>query len=216
MDQAARGMWPGPRRHAAGRPRDGTIDEAAFAAVLALLDEGGYAGLSLEGVARRAGVSRPSLYRRWPSKAALVVDALASVAGTDPAPDTGCLEGDLLAVQQDMAALYDTAFARRVVPALLGDLASQPELAQCFRATYVLPRRSSVHRALSRAQRRGEIPEVADPELICDLLAGPLLLEAFVLDRPIDDAYARSTVTAAMAVLRQGALPPSGRRGRRR
>lgn len=184
----------------AGRPRDPRIDAVVFEATLLLLDEGGYAGLSLEMVARRAGVSRPSLYRRWPNKATVVVEALAAAAGTDPAPDTGRLEEDLLVVQHEMAALYNTAFARRVVPALLGDLASQPDLAERFRAAYVWPRRTSVHRALTRARERGEIPG-GDPELICDLLAGPLLLEAFVLGRRIDDAYAIATVRAVMTVL---------------
>lgn len=191
-----------------GRPRDPRIDASVFEATLALLDEVGYSGLSLEMVARRAGVGRPSLYRRWPNKAAVVVDALASAAGTDPAPDTGRLQEDLLAVQREMAALYNTAFARRVVPALLGDLAGQPDLAGRFRAAYVSPRRASVCRALSRAQGRGEIPEGSDPELICDLLAGPLLLEAFVIDRQIDDAYALATVEAVMAVLRERAAHP--------
>ncbi len=184
----------------AGRPRDPRIDAAVFEATLALLNERGYGELSLEMVARRAGVSRPSLYRRWPNKAAVVVEALASTAGTDPAPDTGRLEGDLLAVQREMAALYDTAFARHVVPALIGDLANHPELAQRFRAAYITPRRASVHRALDRARDRGEITG-ADAELICDLLAGPLLLEAFVLDRRVDDAYILATVRAVMAAL---------------
>lgn len=191
---------PSARR---GRPRDPRIDAAVFAATLVLLDEAGYPGLSLEMVARKAGVGRPSVYRRWPNKAAVVVDALASAAGTDPAPNTGRLQEDLLAVQREMAVLYNTAFARRVVPALLGDLACQPDLAERFRATYISPRRASVRRALSRAQTRGEIPQVADPELICDLLAGPLLLEAFVLDRQIDDAYVLASVEAVMAMLRQ-------------
>jgi AcrR family transcriptional regulator len=178
-----------------------------FEATLALLDESGYGELSLEKVARRAGVSRPSLYRRWPNKAAVVVAALAEAAGTDPAPDTGRLEGDLLAVQREMAALYNTAFARHVVPALLGDLVSHPELAQRFRAAYITPRRASVHKALDRARDRGEITG-GDPELVCDLLAGPLLLEAFVLDRRVDDAYIRATVRAVMAALTVQAQAP--------
>lgn len=185
----------------AGRPRDPRIDAAVFEATLVLLDEGSYSKLSLEMVAQRAGVSRPSLYRRWSNKAAVVVEALAGAAGTDPAPDTGRIEEDLLAVQREMAALYNTALARRVVPALLGDLAGHPELGERFRAAYVWPRRASVHRALARARERGEIAG-GDPELICDLLAGPLLLKAFVLDHRIDDDYALATVRAVLAVLK--------------
>ena len=179
-----------------------------FEAVLLLLQEGGYPGVSLEMVARRAGVSRPSLYRRWANKAALVVEALAALAGTDPAPDTGRLEEDLLALQRQMAQLYNSALARAVVPSLLGDLVSQPDLAGRFRAAYICPRRASVRRALQRAIGRGEIDH-ADSELICDLLAGPLLLEAFVLDRRIDDAYVLATVRAVMTVLTASQARPN-------
>ncbi|EQD55486.1 transcriptional regulator, TetR family, partial [mine drainage metagenome] len=169
-DRAAR---PQPRRP--GRPRERDLDTALLGATVALLDEVGYLGLTLEGVARRAGASRPALYRRWSHKAALVVDALASVAGTDPAPDTGTLRGDLLAVQVGQAALFNTALARRVVLALLADLAGRPEFAARFLAVYVEPRRASVRRALARAEARGEISSRIDEEVVCDLLAGPPL-----------------------------------------
>jgi AcrR family transcriptional regulator len=194
------------RRAAPGRPRDGRIDRAVHEATLALLDESGYLALSIEAVARRARVSRPAVYRRWPSKAALVVDALGAVAGTDPVPDTGSLRGDLLALTCSMAATYDTPAARRVVPGLLADLAHQPELAEQFLGAYVEPRRASTRRAFARAVERGEIPPVADLEVVCDLLAGPLLLRAFVLGRPTDEATAAAIVDAVVACV--GGPPP--------
>lgn len=183
-----------------GRPRDPRIERAVFDAVLALLDEAGYGTLSLEAIAKRAGVSRPSLYRRWDSKAAVVVDALGAAAGTDPVPDTGSLRSDLLALTSAMAAMYDTDFARRVVPGLLGDLAHQPELAQRFEQAYILPRRASTKRALERAAARGEIDRLppADAEVVCDLLAGPLLLEAFVLGRSVAPRTVERIVDAAV------------------
>lgn len=184
-----------------GRPRDPRIDRAVFDATAALLAEVGYNGLSLEAVARRAGVGRPSLYRRWSSKAALVVDALGAIAGTDPAPDTGSLRGDLTALTVAMAALYDTPLARQVVPGLLGDLARQPDLADRFRTDYIEPRRTSTKHALSRAVARGEIPPVTDPEQVCDLLAGPLLLRAFVLDRRTSETEATALVDAVLATV---------------
>jgi len=168
---------------------------------LELLEEVGYLNLTLEKVAHQASVSRPSIYRRWSTKAALVVDVLAHVAGTNPAPDTGSLDKDLLKVQTEMQALYNSSLARKVVPGLLGDLAGQSELAQLFKNAYIIPRRASVKQALKRARERGEIRQQWDPELICDLLAGPMLLEAFFLNRPITNDYVRSTVDAVLTLL---------------
>ncbi|WP_049755159.1 TetR/AcrR family transcriptional regulator [Acidimicrobium ferrooxidans] len=173
-------------------------------ATLALLDEVGYSALSLEMVARRARVGKPSIYRRWPGKASLVVDTIVTIAGTDPAPDTGSLRDDLRAVALAMAALYRTPLARTVVLPLLGDLADDPDLGERFRRRYVAPRRGSVHRALERAQERGEIPRVDDPELICDLIAGPLFHRAFLVAGEIDDRFALATVDAVLIVLESG------------
>lgn len=184
-----------------GRPRDPHIDASVLEATLAVLQEVGYAALSLEMVARRAGVTRPSMYRRWPTKAALVVHAITTVATTDPAPDTGNLREDLEAVAVAMARLYDTPLARRVIPSLLGDLASHEELRDLLHDRYVAPRRESVKRALARAEARGQIAPVRDPDLICDLLAGPLFHTRFVLDRDIDDQYARAIVDALMTLI---------------
>lgn len=200
---------PARRGALPGRPRDQRIDRAVFDATVGLLAEVGYERASFEAVARRAGASRPSLYRRWRSKAELVVDTLGAFAGTDPAPDTGSLFGDLVELTSTMAELYDTPLARRVVPGLLGDLSRQPDLAERFRAEYVEPRRTSTKRALARAEARGEIPPVADPELVCDLLAGPFLLRAFVLDRPTSVADATAIVDAVLAFL--GGAPKKSR-----
>jgi len=184
-----------------GRPRDPRIEQRVFKATLELLEQVGYLSLTLEKVAHRANVSRPSLYRRWSTKAALVIDALAHVARTNPAPDTGSLDNDLFAVQTEMQALYNSSLARKVVPGLLGDLASQSELAQLFKNVYIVPRRASVKQALERARERGEVGQWWDPEFICDLLAGPMLLEAFFLDRPITNDYVRTTVDAVVTLL---------------
>ncbi|MDA8354772.1 MAG: TetR/AcrR family transcriptional regulator [Actinomycetota bacterium] len=210
--EAERSARPG----AAGRPRDPEIDRAVFDAALNLLDQVGYGQLSLEAIARRASVSRPSLYRRWPSKAAVVVAALAKVAGTDPAPDTGSLRGDLTALASTMAEMYNSGFARRVVPGLLGDLGDQPDLAERFQEAYIRPRRASTKAALARAVERGEIPPPADTEVVCDLLAGPPLLQAFVLDRHIDAASVAHIVDAVVTWLAHGPDPGAVGPARRR
>src|SRR5436190_20339068 len=92
------GDEPGQRRP--GRPRDPSYDKAILDATLEILFDRGYAGLTIDGVAARTGLGRPTIYRRWSSKPALVIAALAQSVGVSPAPDTGSLRKDLLAYQR--------------------------------------------------------------------------------------------------------------------
>ncbi|MEI5102348.1 helix-turn-helix domain-containing protein [Streptomyces sp. PmtG] len=85
-----------PPARSAGRPRDTRLDEAIVRATLDLLEESGYPHLTLEGVARRAGTTKPAIRRRWPSRQHLVIAALAETMGTAPTPDTGCTHCDLI------------------------------------------------------------------------------------------------------------------------
>ena len=115
----------GPRR-AAGRQRDPEIDAAVIAATLALLDEVGYAKLSIGAVAKRAGVYRPAIYRRWPTKQHLVTDAIASTIGVTPTPDTGDLRADLVTgIATIAAAFIDSALGHVLLP-VVADLPGQP------------------------------------------------------------------------------------------
>src|ERR1700757_3303806 len=117
---------------------------------MGILAEDGYPGLTIDGVAARAKVGRPTIYRRWPSKAALVVAALARSTGLAPAPDTGSLRGDLLAVQRHQVALMNSDGWRRITPGLTADLAADPELARTYLEQFIAPRRRSVWDALDR------------------------------------------------------------------
>ena len=117
-----------PRRP--GRPRDATRDKAILTAALDLLQQRGYRDLTIESVAEQAGVGRPTIYRRWPSKPALVVAALArSTRLAVPPVDTGSLRRDLIALQRHRLELMSTPASRRVTAGLIGDLAADPELA---------------------------------------------------------------------------------------
>ncbi|TMK61041.1 MAG: TetR/AcrR family transcriptional regulator, partial [Actinobacteria bacterium] len=108
-----------------GRPRDASRDRAILAAALQILQEEGYRGLTIDGVAARAGVGRPTIYRRWPSKPALVVAALVEAAELAlPVRDTGSLRGDLIAVQRRQVALMNSPESRRVTAGLVADLAA--------------------------------------------------------------------------------------------
>lgn len=157
-----------------GRPRSPEIDDAVMRATRDLLVERGYGGLSVEGVANRAEVGKAAIYRRWPSKAELVVEALRTYtcAGL-PTTQVGDLRADLLAlltvVQQSMAerdgALMATFIAAK---------ARFPELQAEFDRAFVAERRAYVQQLIRDGVRRGELPADTDVELLAE--TGPAIL----------------------------------------
>jgi AcrR family transcriptional regulator len=177
-----------------GRPRDPGYDKAILDATLEILIEKGYAGMTIDGVAAKTGVGRPTIYRRWPSKPALVIAALAQSPGLSPTPDTGALRDDLLAFQRDQVRMMDLPASRRITAGLVADLVADPELAETYLGDYVGPRRTSVSEALQRGVERGELRADADFSLIYDLLIGPLFMRSVVRGEPLGPDMAEQTV----------------------
>ncbi len=163
-----------------GRPRDPGYDKVILDATLEILNDKGYAGLTIDGVAARTGVGRPTIYRRWPSKPALVIAALTQSPRLSSTPDTGALREDLLAFQRDQVKMMDMPASRRITAGLVADLVADPELAETYLGDYVGLRQASVREALERGIERGELRADADLSLIYDLLIGPLFLRSVV------------------------------------
>ena len=191
---------PGDVRRGPGRPRDARRDEAILAATFEILLDEGYAGLTIEGVAHRAGVGRPTIYRRWPSKPALVVAALAESARLAiPDVDTGSLRDDLLAVQRHQVELMNAPMTRRVTAGLVADLAQDRELADRYMNEYLVYRRDAVWVVLRRGIDRGELRADVDLALLYDMLIGPLFMRAVVWGQPLSDDVAEQTTDALLA-----------------
>ena len=152
-----------------GRPRDRHIDVAVLDAALAVLADAGYNRLTLEQVARRAGTTKPAIYRRWPNRQRLVLAALGQRLGEARAPDTGCTLCDL----DECLKVFVAAF-RRMPPDVLGplfaDCAGDRELRAAFMGTLFDPPRATVRTTLQRASARGDLREDADVDLILDLI----------------------------------------------
>ena len=169
-----------------GRPRSEQCDLAIRAAVLDLLVEEGFARMTIEGVAARAGVGKASIYRRWPSKEDLVVDAVVTHSLEHVvSPDTGSLRGDLLVLLQAQIDKF-----RRDGPLVMAFTAEQhhhPQLAEAFRRTFLDDRRAACREIFERAVSRGELPPDADLELLQDV--GPAILwhRLTVTGAPVDD-----------------------------
>ncbi|AOS65627.1 TetR/AcrR family transcriptional regulator [Actinoalloteichus hymeniacidonis] len=158
------------------RRRDVRIDGAVVVAVRELLTEVGYGQLTMELVARRASTSKPALRRRWPSLRHIVIDAMADARAGVVEPDRGCVVCDLTEHLDALSAAMDDAAMGRVLPALVADLADDPELRDEFLTRFWAPRRAACLTTIQKATDRGQLRASLDPELIIDALAGPLLM----------------------------------------
>ncbi|MBP2328385.1 AcrR family transcriptional regulator [Kibdelosporangium banguiense] len=186
----------------AGRSRDARIDSAVLVATVALLGEVGYTALSMGMVAERAGVHRPAVYRRWPSKRHLVVDAVADSLGLQPTPNTGNLRADLIAGMMTLVDSLAQTPLGRALPALVADLATDPELAEQFRSRVFHPRRDTTATTLRSAVQRGEVRADFDMDFVLDALAAPLYYRALFGHLPLTPALAEQCVDTVLAALR--------------
>jgi AcrR family transcriptional regulator len=169
-----------------GRPRSDDRDEAIEAATLDLLVEQGYAGLSMEGVAARAGVGKATIYRRWESKLDLVLDAVIHRCYENVvSPDTGSLREDLLELFR--AILVKFRRDGPVMRAFVAEQARHPDLARAFRDAFLSERRSVLREVLARAVARRELAADADVELLMDVGSGVLWYRFAVTGEPLSD-----------------------------
>jgi AcrR family transcriptional regulator len=186
-----------------GRPRDPDTAVRILEAALEMLATGGYDRLRLDELARRAGVAKTTILRRWPSKAAVAAAAVEQLAlQTADLPESGNLRDDLRA----LVASAVSAFTRgrgRFVPALMRESGHHPEIADLL-LTMVHTRRLAYRRVLGRAVARGELDPEVDHDLMIDLLMGPVWTRLLITQVPIPPTLADEIVDA---VLR--AYPPA-------
>jgi len=180
---------PGP-----GRPRSGSVDRALREAARAEFVEHGYRAMSMESIAARAGVSKVSLYRRWPSKARVAADVLAQMAEHSPMPDAGSLEADLRALIAHAVGSPDAKAAARMILRTMGEIADDPELMAIYRERVLRPRLDQARSLVNRARARGELRRNLPADLAAALVGGPLFLYYLALlaeadvDLPADPA----------------------------
>lgn len=181
------------------RPRRAAAERAILETTLAVLAEDGYAGLTTDRIAREAGVSKATMYRRWPTKQDVVIAAAQSLAHEVPVPDTGSLRGDLTAIAEGLAAVFAAPRTAALVGALVGQLPHDPGLADALRTGLLAPRRDAARTALRSAAQRGELGRGIDIEIAVDLLAGPFYYRLLLTGDRIDRAFAHAVVDAVLA-----------------
>lgn len=182
-----------------GRPRDTVLDTAIANATEAVLLSHGYSAVNIDRIAKMAGTTRAAIYRRAKTPGELVVTLLVSRFGLDPASDSGDLRDDLRAIQELQRFFFTDPMVQAGLAGVLSDLRNDDQLAGVFYARFMEPRRRSVAALLARAADRGEIAPPAHPDVISDLLTGPLLLRAALPPiGPIDDVLIDATIEAAL------------------
>lgn len=187
------------KRRGAGRPAGGstTLVRAILCATLSQLVRDGYAELSVDEIAHEAGVNKTTIYRRWTTKADLVIAAI--VASRDHTPRfraTGRFRRDLVALLRSKAKLVATPRQRAIACAInnLEPAVSDALVAELRRHRYAMPRDF-----IERAIASGELPRHTDPELLTELLLAPIFYRALVMHEPVPDALIEETVSIVLA-----------------
>jgi AcrR family transcriptional regulator len=178
-----------PKGAAPGR-RGARARQAILEAADDLLVAEGYAGVTIEGIAARAGVAKQTIYRWWTSKAELLMDGLLDDAATDLPPiDTGSAPQDLRLHLARLAGFHTDDPAGRVLAALIGQAQHDSQVAQELRRRYLLPRRAADRLMLERGIERGEIAGEGDLDGLLDALEGPIYHRVLILGGVADAAF---------------------------
>ncbi|MEO3744479.1 TetR/AcrR family transcriptional regulator [Plantactinospora sp. B5E13] len=189
----------------------GEITDAIRRAVMQELAAVGYGRLSIEAVARRAGVGKTAIYRRWNSKLEMVLEIVSRVAGQSlPLPDTGTLSGDLEILLRIVARALRHPLASQIIPDLLAEAARNPQIAATLQESLRVNQRDVGALLIGRAVDRGELPPGIDPDTAIDLIVGPLYWRLAVARTPLPDGHLpwmATSIATALAVPAPGTVP---------
>jgi AcrR family transcriptional regulator len=193
---AAAAQPPPPPR---GRPRSEKGRRAILQAASELLLERGLGAVSVDAVAERAGVSKATIYRWWPNKETLALEALYEEWKLDHTGETGTLRGDLLALLSPWVRVASARPYGRVVAALLAAAGDDPSFAQQYLARFVQPRRDHARRILKRARERGELAPGVELEVALDLIYGPIYHRLLHGHAPLSQRFAVRVIDTVLA-----------------
>jgi AcrR family transcriptional regulator len=180
----------------------GDITASIRNAVMHELAEVGYGRLSIEAVARRAGVGKTAIYRRWSNKLEMVLEIVSDVAGRSvPLPDTGSLRGDLEILLMIVSKALQHRLASQIIPDLLAEAARNPQIAETLQRALRTHQHAVGVKLVGSAVERGELPAGADPDVAVDLILGPLYWRLAIARTPITDEYLSMLTEAVTAAL---------------
>ncbi|HZB71288.1 MAG TPA: TetR/AcrR family transcriptional regulator [Acidimicrobiales bacterium] len=194
-----------------GPSRSDVARREALAATADLIAERGVDNLTIEDVAARSGVAKTTIYRHWPSRGPLIIDAVRSCWAHLPTPDTGDLRTDLVRLFEGMVRVDLSSLAGRIMPSLLSVAGRDPEVERLTREL-AEERARPVREILGRAVARGELSTAVDEEVALGLVVGPLLYRKLHRRLPLTTEYLEACIDAAVVGLQAMAPVPSGSR----
>jgi AcrR family transcriptional regulator len=192
-------MIPAPAslHRSPGRPRSAEADRAIAEAIVGLLIERGYQEVTIERVAARAGVAKTTIYRRWPSKAEMVVEAVCSAGKECPVGSALAACGVAGALTRMIEALSSSRIAR-IITGIAVEMPHNEELARAVRERLLKPNRAVISALLEQGIADGQVRPDIDPEVVADLLVGPLFYRLLVSGEPLGPDLTRSTVETVL------------------
>ena len=177
-----------------GRPRSEKTKNAILTAAYELLLENGFGAVTIEKIAERAGVSKATIYKWWPNKAAVVMDAFFDAAVVRlPIPDTGSTINDMI-IQVNNLAKFLISQEGKVINEIIAEGQYDQKLAETYRTIYFKPRRFDSRHILERGISRGELRENLDIELIIDLIFGPLFYRLLITGDVVDEEFIKNLI----------------------
>lgn len=180
-----------------GRPRSEKTKMAILSAAYELLLENGFGTVTIEKIAERAGVSKATIYKWWPNKAAVVMDAFFDAAVVKlPIPDTGSTINDMI-IQVNNLAKFLISREGKVINEIIAEGQFDQKLAETYRMVYFKPRRLDSRYILERGISRGELKEDLDIELVMDLIFGPLFYRLLITGDMVDEAFIKNIINYA-------------------
>ncbi|MGH2717643.1 MAG: TetR/AcrR family transcriptional regulator [Actinomycetota bacterium] len=180
-----------------GRPRSVEADRAIGEAIVDLLIQRGYGEVTMEGVAARAGVAKTTIYRRWPTKALMVVESLCS-AGKDCPIDAVCCDGSIRAALIAHLQGLSSSRVTKIITGLAVEMPHNPELADAVREGLLKPNRAAMTAILIHGIDSGELRPDIDLQLTADLLVSPIFFRLLVSGAPVGPELAAATVDSVL------------------
>jgi AcrR family transcriptional regulator len=174
--------------------------EAILNAAVELINERSYSDVCIEAIAARAGVGKQTIYRWWPSKAAVLMEACAAyVAREVPLPDKGSVRADLEDYLIHICAFFTNQLSKPAIAGLLAEAQCNAELAQAFKERLLMQRRFVLGTILDRGVERGELSADVDRDLILDMVHGAIWYRTLFLKSPLDRTFIENMINQIMA-----------------
>lgn len=185
-----------------GRPRNVEAQKSILAASYELLLENGFQAVTVDKIADRAGVSKATIYKWWPNKAAVIMDGFLNAATARlPVPDTGSASDDIVTHATNLTRFL-TSREGAIITELLGEGQFDTGLAEAYRTRFFRPRRQEARSLLEKGIQIGELKKDLDVEICIDLIYGPIFYRLLVTGEPLDEHYVQTIVMNALDGIR--------------